>query len=221
MKHPAEWGPAFLETPRGILLAQLRRGPATVNELAQVASLTPNGVRMHLSALERDGWIRAASRRKGASAGKPAVEYELNPGAESLLSAAYRPLAVSLLAELHQRLERRELDGLLKETGRRLADEIRAGREPLDLAAAVAVLEDLGASLEIHETGQRMVVLEGHGCPVGEAVAVEPRTCQALTALLSRLLDREVRTACRHGERPQCRFEIPKPEPAASRGSKS
>jgi predicted ArsR family transcriptional regulator len=57
--------PRFLETTRGRVLAHLRRGPATVEELAQALGLTDNAIRPHLTALERDGLVRQTGVRRG------------------------------------------------------------------------------------------------------------------------------------------------------------
>ena len=205
---PREWGPHFLRTTRGRLVARLRSAPATVDQLAKIVRLTPNGVRAHLVGLERDGWVRSAGVRRSDGAGKPATLYQLAPGAEALLSTAYRPLLLALLQVLQQRLDQRELDRLLRAVGRRLAAGVRGERRALDLPAAVTVLEGLGASVEVEERGRGRVTLAGHGCPIGDVVAAEPHGCQALAAFLAALLDREVRSACEHGERPRCRFAV-------------
>ena len=67
----------FLATTRGQVIALLRRGARTVDELAQALNLTGNGVRAHLATLERDGALRQSGIRRGEGAGKPAAVYEL------------------------------------------------------------------------------------------------------------------------------------------------
>src|ERR1041385_9434973 len=54
---PIEWSRRFLASTRGRIVARLRRGPATVEELALEVGLSENGIRVHLATLERDGWI--------------------------------------------------------------------------------------------------------------------------------------------------------------------
>ena len=44
-----DMSPRFLETTRGRVLAHLRRGPATVEELARTLDLTDNAIRAHLT----------------------------------------------------------------------------------------------------------------------------------------------------------------------------
>src|SRR5829696_4412196 len=111
----------FLESTRGRIMALLRAGARTVDELRAELGLTNNAVRPHLVALERDGMIRSAGTRRGDGAGKPAVVFELHPDAEPLLSRAYAPVLAALLETLTDQPPEREARKVLRETGRRLA----------------------------------------------------------------------------------------------------
>ncbi len=51
-------GTRFIDGTRGRLVALLRRGARTVEELAQSVELTDNAVRSQLTSLERDGLVR-------------------------------------------------------------------------------------------------------------------------------------------------------------------
>src|ERR671921_321324 len=82
-------GARFLETTRGQMVALLRRGARTVEDLARTLGLTDNAIRNHLATLERDGIVRQEGVRRGPRAGKPAVVYELHPDAEPFFSKAY------------------------------------------------------------------------------------------------------------------------------------
>ena len=62
---------------RGRIIALLRRGASTVEELAAELGVTDNAVRAHLQLLEREGLVRATGSRQGPGAGKPATTYEL------------------------------------------------------------------------------------------------------------------------------------------------
>src|SRR5258705_1525748 len=115
-------GTRFIDGTRGRLVALLRRGARTVEELAQSVELTDNAVRSQLTSLERDGLVRQDGVRRGAGAGKPAVLYELHPDAEPLLSAAYPPVLTALIDVLVESLPRERSDELLRTVGRRLAE---------------------------------------------------------------------------------------------------
>lgn len=209
-----EWGAGFAQTARGRVVNRLRTGPSTVEELAADLGLTPNGVRSHLAGLERDGWIiRAGQRRGGARAGKPAILYALAESADALLSTAYRPLLRALLATVHETEDPDRVTWLLRETGRRLADEVAkagglgGGAGSLG-GRARRLLESLGAAVSVENGPAEAIVVRGAGCPVGDAVAAEPRVCVAMTALLEGVLGAEVRESCDRSGAPRCRFEI-------------
>src|SRR4051794_20489851 len=126
----------FHESSRGRILALLRSQPRTVDELAAELALTDNGVRQHLTVLERDGMIRHRGVRRGPGAGKPAAIYELHPEAEPLLSRAYAPVLATLLEVLADELPTQQARRVLRETGRRIATTL-GGRAAGDLRARV------------------------------------------------------------------------------------
>ena len=92
----------FLARTRGQVVALLRHGDRTVEELAQALGLTDNVVRAPLVTLERDGLVRQAGLRRGTS--KPACAYALTPAAEWLFPKAYGTLLWMLLDVLTERL---------------------------------------------------------------------------------------------------------------------
>ena len=73
---------------RGRIIALLRRGRSTVDELAAELHVTDNAVRPQLQLLEQEGIVRPTGTRQGAGAGKPATTYEIAPTAEQTLSSA-------------------------------------------------------------------------------------------------------------------------------------
>jgi predicted ArsR family transcriptional regulator len=95
----AWWQRQFGGTTRGHVVALLRRGRRSVEELATALGLTDNAVRAQLTTLERDGLVNAAGVRRPGTAGKPATLYEVAPGAEVLFSNAYAPALAALVAE--------------------------------------------------------------------------------------------------------------------------
>ena len=89
-----------VEKSRAVLLQLLRRGPATVEDLAEDTGLTPNAVRFHMASLEDEGDIETAGTRKHQGAGKPAVLYRLTAEAEVGFSKAYAPVLAATVQEL-------------------------------------------------------------------------------------------------------------------------
>jgi len=202
--------PRFLETTRGQVVGLLRRGPRTVDEMADALGLTDNAIRVHLVALERDRIVRRVGTRRGEGAGKPALLYELTAEAEALFSRAYGPVLGALVAELLTTLPEDRSASLLASVGRRLA----AGNVPpstLDfdarVQAAADVLTSLGGSVAI-EQGNGTRVIRGIGCPLAATVAQCPETCLVVEALLREIVGSPVEQRCHHGERPSCRFEV-------------
>ena len=204
------WDKRFFESTRGRILALLRRGSRTVEELASSVGVTDNAVRVHLAALEGDGVVRQRGvRPSGPSGGKPAYAYEVHPEAERLFTRAYIPVLTQLVAVLGERMPPQELQALLREVGRRLAatkgpssGDLRSRAE-----AAATVLTELGGVVDVEE-GSRGLLLRGFSCPLADAVRAHPATCHAAQSLVTEVVGASVQERCERGDRPQCRFEI-------------
>ena len=204
-------GNRFFETTRGQIVSALRRGTATVDELARAVGLTDNGVRAHLATLERDGLVRQAGVRRGEGAGKPATLYEIPPDAEPALSLAYAPLLVALLDELAERVPEEQREAIMSDVGRRLAQGT-PGPGSADLESrvrtAAALLNSLGGETQV-ERREGALAIRGCGCPLSAATARRPEVCRAVQALLTEVIGTPVRERCDRDGRPQCCFEVP------------
>ncbi len=201
----------FFETTRGQLVALLRRGVQTVEELARAVGLTDNAVRAHLSTLERDGLIRQEGLRRSEGPGKPATLYEIHPDAEPLFSRAYAPVLVALLSELGAKLPPEDVDELMRAAGRRLAAAPRL--DPAEdlgtrVQAGAALLNALGGEAQVERTKDGGFSIRGCGCPLSVATARGPAACQAVESLLTEVIGAPVRETCDRGERPRCCFQV-------------
>jgi predicted ArsR family transcriptional regulator len=200
------WDQRFFASTKGQVAALLRRGVATVEELARELGLTDNAVRSHLAALERDGLVTQTGVRRGA--GKPAYTYALTPDAERLFPKAYGALLGLMLDVLSERLSPDTLDDLLREMGHRLA----SGQTPStgDLRTrvdgAVALLGELGGLAEVEERDGGYVIL-GCSCPLAAAVKDHPETCLLAEALLADVIGAPVHQTC-DSQGLRCRFEV-------------
>ena len=192
---------------RGRIIDLIRRSPTTVTDIASRLGLTYNAVRSHLSALERDGLIRTGGMRRGGT--KPAVVYELAPGADDVLSRAYMPFASHLVRALTERLPEPELDEIMRDVGSRLAAEWPRPQGTLGdrVEKMSALLTELGAPNEIErsEMGWR---IRGFGCLLAATVHNRPHVCRAMESLLTTLVNVPVRECCDRLDRPRCCFEI-------------
>lgn len=201
----------FLGTTRGQIVGLLRKGAATVEDLARSLGLTDNAIRSHLATLERDGLVRQDGVRRTPGAGKPATIYEIHPDAEPLFSRAYAPVLSAVLDELAEQLPAERTEELMRAVGRRLAS--RVGRAPsgdltVRVEAAVALLNSLGGAAQMDRRGDVLVIRGCGGCPLSSATASRPELCRALESLLSEYVGAQVQECCDRGDRPRCHFEI-------------
>ena len=204
----------FQDSTRGRVVARLRRGPATVEELAKELKLTDNAIRLHLTALERDGMVRMSGVRRMPSAGKPASIYELQPAAEVALSRAYAPVLEALVEVLAADLSPALLRRYLRAVGKKLA-ATAGGKASGDLAtrarAAASILESLGGEIDV-ETKRGEATLRGVACPLAAAVGKDPNVCCAVETLVGEVTGGSVTEHCDRTGRPRCCFTI---KPAA------
>jgi predicted ArsR family transcriptional regulator len=179
----------------------------TLDQLAAELGLTRTAVRMHLSALERDGHVARRGLQPGRT--KPAQVYELTDAAEHELSSAYMPLFRQLMNVLADRLATTELDSIMRQAGRALASEHARPRGSLRerVYAASDLLNEFGGLTTVEE-GASKFVIRSHGCPVAAAAARHPETCRALESLVSFFVDGPVRQCCDRVPRPRCCFEV-------------
>jgi predicted ArsR family transcriptional regulator len=200
-------GARFFGTTRGRIVALLRRGPSTVEELARGVDLTNNAIRSHLARLERDGLIRQAGVRRGEGVGKPAHLYEIHPDGDALFSRAYAPVLGALLDELGERLPARSTNAIMNGVGRRLAGRSRAlgGDMRSRLETAASLLTALGGDVKV-ERGRGGWSIRGCACPLSEVTATRPDACRAVAAALSEIVGTPVRETCNRGDRPHCCF---------------
>ena len=209
--------PGSLAGTRGRIIDLIRRSQPTATEIADRLELTYNAVRVHLTALERDGLIRKAGLRRGET--RPSATYELAAGVENALSRAYMPFASHLMRALGDRLPNQELTELMRDVGRRLAAEWPQPRGPVTqrVDEASALLQELGAPNEVQRSGHALRI-RGFGCLLAAAVHGQPHVCHAMESLLGELVGAPVHECCERGAQPRCCFEISS-EPASPRES--
>jgi len=205
---------------RGRIIALLRRGERTVEELARSLGVTDNAVRAHLTSLERDGVVHQPRQRHTGGVGKPAALYSITPSAEPLLSTAYAPVLLALLAALEQRLSDAELDAVFRDVGRRLSSDAEAAaggkkRPAKSLESrvndAARLLTGLGGEIDVERTADSFI-LRGHACPLSDAVRAQPRVCHAVTQLVSETAGVMVKQCCVRSDEAggpvRCCFEV-------------
>jgi predicted ArsR family transcriptional regulator len=209
------WETSIGGAVRGKIIALLRRGERSVEDLASELGVTDNAVRAQLQALERHGVVHQARVRREGTVGKPAVMYAIAPSAEAMFSSAYAPVLKALIASLENRLDGSALDEIFRETGRRLANELtndEAGApKQLETRArsAAAVLSALGAEIDVERmSGGSGFLLRGHACPLSDAVTAQPKVCHAIQELVAGISGATVHECCDRDGHAKCRFEV-------------
>jgi predicted ArsR family transcriptional regulator len=211
----------FLATTRGRIVTMLRRGGATVDDLAAALGLTPNAVRSQLALMVRDGIVQMGPQRRGAT--RPSNVFELTAEADQILSRAYVPFVAQLVTTLAKSTPPRELERVLRETGRDLAAAIPFSPSA-DFGKSVKAVSDLlnthiGA-LTTAEKPNGHYVIRGHGCPLSAVTRVHPVACRSVETMLATLLGADVKTCCAHDGAPSCCFEIQPPRRQKARQSR-
>jgi predicted ArsR family transcriptional regulator len=197
----------FLASTRGQIITLLRRASRTVDELAQALDLTDNAVRAHLAALERDGIVQQRGVRRGG--GKPSTVYELAPEADQLFPKAYDPVLQQLLEVLSESMPSGELEMLLREVGRRMADgwKVPSGELRMRLAAAVEVYNKLGGMAEV-EACDGHSCIRSYSCPFAAVVLGHPVVCRLAETLLTELVGVPVQQHCENEGSQRCFFTV-------------
>jgi predicted ArsR family transcriptional regulator len=199
----------FHDSTRGKIVALLRRGARTVEELAAELGLTDNAVRLHLGTLERDGIVAAKGVRRGGGVGKPATEYEIAAAAEPSFSEAYIPFLTTLLASVGEKLGSTELRALMRDVGKRLAAAnpgITADPQA-QAQRASELLNALGGVTTVEKEGNRYAI-KGCSCPLSVAVNERAEVCLAVQTMLRDVTGLTVKEDCDRSERPRCHFVV-------------
>ena len=200
----------LLDSSRGRIVTLLRRGALTADDIASELRVTRSAIRAQLTGMERDGVVRRAGQRPGTT--RPSHVFELTPDVEQLLSSAYIPLLTQLVDVFAAGLPADQLETLLRQAGRKLADELSRGKRPAGtLASRVATAsemmnEQLGAATRVEANGG--YVIRGFGCPLAALTGKHPGVCRAMESFVAEVVGVRVRECCDRAERPQCCFDI-------------
>jgi predicted ArsR family transcriptional regulator len=200
----------LLDTSRGRIVALLRVGGLTADDIAVALGLTRSAVRIQITAMERDGVIRRAGKRPGTT--RPSHIFELTPEVEELLSKAYIPLLTQLVSVFADALPAQQIEALLRRTGKALAKELSRGKRltgslQARVTAASRILnDDLGATTHVERNGK--IVIRGVGCPLAALTGKHRGVCLAMESLVTEVVGTPATECCERSDRPRCCFEI-------------
>jgi predicted ArsR family transcriptional regulator len=199
----------ILDSSRGRIVTLLRGGGLTADEIASKLGLTRSAIRAQMVGMERDGAVRRAGQRPGTT--RPSHVFELTPELEQLLSSAYIPLLTHLVGVFAEGLPAHQLESLLRQAGRRLAEELSRGRRPTgSMAERMAIAsemmnDELGAMTHVESNGR--LLLRGVGCPLAALTGKHSGVCLAMESLVAEVVGAPVRECCDRSDRPHCCFE--------------
>ena len=200
----------LLDSSRGRIVTLLRRGPLTADDIASTLRLTRSAIRAQITSMERDGVVRRAGQRPGTT--RPSHVFELTPEVEQLLSTAYVPLLTQLVDVFAAGLPAIQLEAMLRQAGKQLAEELSRGQRPagsLETRVAIAsemMNDQLGATTRVETNGA--YVIRGFGCPLAALTGKHPGVCMAMESLVAEVVQVPVHECCDRSERPHCCFEI-------------
>lgn len=169
------------------LLGELGRPAGTV-ELAEQFGLHPNGVRLHLERLERDGLLVRASEPQPR--GRPRDVWQIAPDAHpgGRAPRAYTDL-VRWLARAMGTSGSRGLRGV-EATGREIGRELASRQGNTGADAFQAALTALGFQPQIQERGDKQITVSLRNCPYQDAVREnQPVICTLHRGITRGLLD--------------------------------
>lgn len=201
----------LLDSARGRIVTLLQHGGLTVDDIASKLELTANGVRAHLTGMERDGVVRRAGRRRGTT--RPSSVFELTSDVEQMLSGAYVPLLLQLVRLFTSEWPAADVNRLMRKAGTGLAAGIRPAGRPTDSlrsrahSASDLMNDQLGAVTHVEENGH--LIIRGASCPLAALTGAQPVVCLAMESFVAELIgNAAVRECCDRGERPRCCFEV-------------
>ena len=155
------------KTTREVILHGIKSSPhSTVEELAEVADVSPVTVRHHLNALQAEGVIETASIRR--KVGRPYYVYSLSEKGQELFPKRYVRLTSRLLDEMKGRLPEEIVNEIFNGVVDNVLEEHRGEFEHLPLEQRLDYLVELLAeegflsTWEKTDTGYRLVE---YSCP--------------------------------------------------------
>ena len=141
-------------TRNNIIFLLKKNGGMSIEELGKIVDITPMGIRQHLIALEKKGYVTYTSKKRGI--GRPGFVYRLTEAANDLFAKSYDTLAIQMLGDV------RKHDGSAK------VDKIFGWRRESLYASIKRALDGKELLHDILRTLQRVLEAEGHLVEIGK-----------------------------------------------------
>ena len=196
-------------SPAGKVLALLRHGPSTVEQLAKALRLTDNAVRNQLRKLEDLGLATRTGSRPGAS--KPSALYGITLDGQVQFSTLYLPVLMQFVRVAEGQCERRQLESFMIETGAALASTYPrpGGAVKNRVQVAARLLSSFGGVSEVRARNGTLTIRSA-SCPLAALTSENPAACKVLEGFLKQYLGAPVSVCCDVEDEPRCCFEVGK-----------
>jgi len=186
------------------------RGECTVNELAEVAGITPVSVRHHLTSLQAAQLVSYVQERHGV--GRPRMVFSLTPKAMEQFPTRYLRLTNRLLHHLKDIVPAEKIADLMYQVANSMADEYAQSLNRLSPEARLEELQELlneeGFSVQIDTEGKDVLIHELN-CPYLQVGQEHPEICLIDETFLARALDMPVeRIRCQMQGDDRCTFVV-------------
>ena len=194
-------------SPARKVLAELRHGPRTVEQIAKSLRLTSNAVRNQLRKLQDAELVVRSGARAGAS--KPSALYVITLEGQVQFSTLYLPVLTHFLRVAEGKCSGTQLESFMTETGRSLAARYSkpTGGLRAKVHSAARLLKTFGGIAEV-QTRNGSMTIRSLGCPLSALTAENAAGCKVLQGFLEQYLSMPVRICCVREEEPKCCFEM-------------
>jgi predicted ArsR family transcriptional regulator len=194
-------------SPARKVLAELRHGPRTVEQISTSLRLTPNAVRNQLRKLQDAELAVRCGARPGTS--KPSALYAITLEGQIQFSTLYLPVLTHFLRVAEGKCSGTQLESFMTETGKSLAARYSkpAGSIKEKVHSAARLLKTFGGITEV-QGRNGSITLRSLGCPLSALTAENPAGCNVLAGFLEQYLSTPVHICCNREQDPKCCFEI-------------
>lgn len=178
------------ETRRRILELLKLQGPMTADQLAKELGITAMGVRGHLIALERHGWIGHETQQRGM--GRPSYMYSLTDIGDELFPRTYPQLVNSLLDALGSLWGEEGIERLFAKRTERLTAQYRLRLADKSLEERVKGLAQIrteeGYMADWERRDENTFILREHNCSICQIARRCAQACSHELELFQRVL---------------------------------
>jgi predicted ArsR family transcriptional regulator len=190
-----------------------RKQAASAEVISAQLGITPNAVRQHLAALEKDGLVK--SEPVQGKRGRPSLMFSLTDKADSVFPKRYGQLASMVLNELAEMGGAALLDEVFERVAARHAAPIEKQVTGMSFEGKLErVMESIrraGTLAEQEETGDGVRVTI-HNCPFRNTALKYPQVCTITPRLFVKVLGAQVsQEASIHRRDPYCSFLVQRP----------